>query len=204
MKSDMRIAQKGFSLLEAIIVIAIIFVVAGMAVLGIQNGLGSYKADAAADAVSTQLRTAREVAIAKRRWVQITIDPTTTGPNAAPSITYQVITLGGETPQPAVTQPLPAHTQFYVDPTVPDTPMGFGNGAAVEIGGVSGGPPSMYFSTTGSFVVNQNPFGTINGTIFIGTPNQKATYRAVTILGATGRVRTYYYSPTTTPVPWRE
>jgi Tfp pilus assembly protein FimT len=207
MKSELRIMEKGFTLLEALIVIAIIFVVAGMAIIGIQSNLGSYKADAAAQAVSTQLRTAREIAIAKRHWVQVTIDQSTTGPNAAPSITYSIlpdVSGSGEVVPPPVTQPLPAHTQFYVDGTLPDTPMQFGNCAAVCIAGVDGGPPTMYFSTSGSFVTNKNPFGTINGTFFIGTPNQKGTYRAVTILGATGRVRTYYYSPTTTPVPWRE
>jgi hypothetical protein len=145
------------------------------------------------------------VAIAKRRWVAVTIDQTTNNPDDAPHITYAVQpAFNGDVVPPPVTQALPSGTQFYVFPTLPDTPMAFGDQAAVYIGGLNGGPPIMDFSTTGAFVANQNPFGAINGTFFIGTPGQTGTARAVTILGATGRVRTYYYSPATKPIPWRE
>jgi hypothetical protein len=98
--------------------------------------------------------------------------------------------------------PLPPGSQFYVFPSLPDTPMGFGNTSAVYIGGITDGPPIMGFSTTGAFVSSHKTFGTINGTVFVGTPGQVSTARAVTILGATGRVRTNYWSGGTTG--WRE
>jgi hypothetical protein len=36
----------------------------------------------------------------------------------------------------------------------------------------------------------------VNGTVFLGLPGLKGTARAVTILGATGRVRPYYWDGT--------
>lgn len=203
MTRKQEFAQKGFSLLEALVVIAVIMVVAGMAIIGYQSNMYTYRADAAADAVSTQLRTARQMAISKRRWVQVTFDSSTNNSDNAPHVTYQIQAISGETPYSAVTQALPSGTQFYIFSTLPDTPMAFGNGSAVYIGGVTDGPPTMDFSTTGSFVSNENPFGTINGTIFIGIPGKLETARAVTILGGTGRVRTYYYSSSSAS-SWRE
>jgi prepilin-type N-terminal cleavage/methylation domain-containing protein len=198
MKLQTQTPEKGFSLLETLIVVLIALIVLGMAVIGIQTSLGNYKADAAADVVSSQLRAARETAIVRRRWVQVTFNTV----SVPPQITYTVIPLNGEIAPPAATLPLSTGSQFYVFPGLPDTPMGFGNTSPIYIGGVSGGPPFMYFSTTGAFVSNPNPFATINGTIFVGTPNQVNTARAVTILGATGRVRTYYWSGAASG--WRE
>jgi prepilin-type N-terminal cleavage/methylation domain-containing protein len=202
MKPQTRFTEKGFSLLEVLIVVAIAMVLLGMAIIGIQSSLGSYKADAAANVVSSQLRMARQAAIAKRRWVNVWFDTTIGPPDNAPHINYQVFAQPGDPPQPVVSLPLPQGSQFYVFPNLPDTPMGFGNVSAVYIGGISDGPPTMGFSTTGAFVSNHDTFGAINGTAFVGTPGQLSTARAVTILGATGRVRTYYWSGKATG--WRE
>jgi type II secretory pathway pseudopilin PulG len=203
MTRKQEFAQKGFSLLEALIVIAVIMVVAGMAVIGYQSNMYSYRADAAADAVATQLRTARQMAISKRRWVEVTFDSSTANSDNAPHVNYQIQAISGETPFPVVSQALPSGTQFLVFPTLPDTPMAFGNGSAVYIGGVTDGPPKMDFGTTGAFVSNENPFGTISGTIFVGISGKPEVARAVTILGGTGRVRTYYYSSSSAS-SWRE
>ncbi len=82
--------------------------------------------------------------------------------------------------------------QYMTFAGVADTPMVFGNGAAILIGGVAGGPPLMKFTTTGAFInAAGNP---INGTIFMGMTGVSSTARAVTILGATGRVRPYFWN----------
>ena len=75
---------------------------------------------------------------------------------------------------------------------VPDTPMGFGNKAAIYIGNTGGGPAFMEFTSTGQFT-DQTGFNTLNGTVFIGVTGQTNTARAVTIMGGTGRVRPYTY-----------
>jgi hypothetical protein len=40
----------------------------------------------------------------------------------------------------------------------------------------------------------------VNGTVFVGVPGLPYTARAVTILGATGRIRSYHWNGTT----WQE
>ena len=86
---------------------------------------------------------------------------------------------------------------------VPDTPMAFGtcSGSGVCIGNVAGGPAFMQFTSTGQ-LTDSTGVTTLNGTIFIGIPNQVSTARAVTVMGSTGRVRPYYYIGGTTA--WTE
>jgi hypothetical protein len=52
----------------------------------------------------------------------------------------------------------------------------------------------MKFTTTGAFIDAGNTF--VNGTVFLGVPGQPSTARAVTVLGATGRVRQYHWDGT--------
>src|SRR6267378_315278 len=61
-----------------------------------------------------------------------------------------------------------------------------------------GGPPIMKFSTTGAFIDGGNSL--VNGTVFLGIPGKPSTARAISILGATGRVREYHWDGT----QWQE
>jgi prepilin-type N-terminal cleavage/methylation domain-containing protein len=182
--------EQGFSLLECLIVVGIMAVLTAFAVIGSTGSMQNYRANAALDTVSSQLRVARQLSISQRRWVQITID------QVGNTISYQVLPPTGnkvtELPGPVITVPLPPQTSFMLEAGVPDTPMGFGKNSAVYIGNISGGPAGMRFTPTGSFsdATNYNP---INGTIFVGMTNQPSTARAVTILGSTGRIRPYTY-----------
>ncbi len=189
----MRVTRKherGFTLLECLIVVGMMMVMTAMAIVGSRGPMQTFRANAALDTISSQLRTARQISISQRRWVQITIDQVNN------TISYQILppnTPGTtEQPGPLVTVPLPAQTAFMLEAGVPDTPMAFGKTAPVYIGNLSGGPIGMRFTPTGSFSdsTNNNP---INGTIFLGMANQPSTARAVTILGSTGRVRPYTY-----------
>jgi hypothetical protein len=68
---------------------------------------------------------------------------------------------------------------------VPDTPEAFGNGTPTEFGDAV----SIMFGTDGALVDNA---GTpVNGTIFLTIPDMPQSFRAVTVLGSTGRVRAY-------------
>lgn len=180
--SRLNKAEQGFSLLELAVVIGVTLIGLAMVVIQTTSLVPSLKASSAMDQVFSQFRAVRNTAITQRRQIQVAfvgnnqmttteIEPVGTSPAAT-------ITLGGA-------------VQFILFAGIPDTPMAFGNKAAIYIGGASGGPAVMNFTTTGAFVDgNGNP---INGTVFLGIAGLPATARAVTILGATGRVRQYHW-----------
>jgi type II secretory pathway pseudopilin PulG len=195
-------AEQGFSLIEMVVVVGLAFTVMAFAVMNTMNSTQNSRANSAMDAVISQLRQARELAIAKRRNVQVQF----TAPN---QIQLTLLTLPGE-PIPTAIPPtylndnVPGGLNFYVFPTLPDTPMGFGNGTAINLqqpGG--GGSWTCMFTTSGAFVgtaqsaatlyqtANNNP---VNASLFLGVTGKTNTARAVTVFGATGRVRSYYWT----------
>jgi type II secretory pathway pseudopilin PulG len=203
-------SQAGFTLVEVIIVVFVIFVLSAMAIILTQGTVQSYKANAARDAVVSQIRQARELAIAKRRNVRIDF----TLPNQIQTtVQYRL----GETPSLPIApvylndadQGVNTGAQFYLFPGLPDTPMNFGNTSPINLSQPAGGGAwAVMFTTSGALVgtsaltnldliVNSNP---VNASIFLGIPGNSGTARAITILGATGRVRTYSWDGT----QWRE
>lgn len=202
MRKRTKRAQQGFSLIEMLTVVGLIAVVAAMAIMSTMSSTYSSKANTAMDQVVTTLRTARQMALTKRRNVLVTF----TAPNM---MTMTVETLPGEA---AATPIAPIYLNdnaaggcsFYVYPGLPDTPMGFGNSSAMTFAPASGGTAGLatLFSTSGSLVGttatsgynvvgNSNP---VNASIFLGIPGQKNSPRAITVLGSTGRVRSYSWT----------
>ena len=177
--------QRGFSLLEILTGLAIISVVLAMGMLNYSSILPNFKANSAMDQLLYQLRSARERAIAHRREVQVQfigtnqLQITEIWPVGTAPVDKPVSFEGG--------------AQFIVFPSVPDipAPFNFGNTAPVYFEGLSGGPPIMKFSTTGAFIDGGNTL--VNGTVFLGIPGRPSTARAISILGATGRVREYHW-----------
>jgi prepilin-type N-terminal cleavage/methylation domain-containing protein len=185
-------SQQGFSLLEILVAVAIISVVLVMAMLNYGSILPNYKANSAMDQVLSQMRSARERAISHRREVQVQF----IGTNQLQM--SELWTLG----TPPVERPVSFEggAQFIVFSSVPDlpAPYNFGNSAPIYFGGLSGGPPIMKFSTTGAFIDGGNSL--VNGTVFLGIPGKPSTARAISVLGATGRVREYHWDGT----QWQE
>jgi len=175
--------QSGFSLIEVVLVVAIIMLVMGMAVVNMNSMLPNMRANSGLSVVMSQLRQGRDMAIANRRTIQIQF----VGNN---SIRLTRINIGLVPPTVLSTIALEGSMRFVVYPNVPDTPDGFGKAAAVNFGGT----PTTFFQSDGSFIdALGNP---VNGTVFIGIPNQSSTARAATIVGATGRVRGYRWNGT--------
>ncbi len=195
-------AEKGFSLLEMVIVVMLAFVVMAFAVINTRSSTQNARANAAMDAVVSQLRQARELAIAKRRNVQVQFIQ----PN---EIQLTILTLPGEVVPPAIT---PTYLNdnagggliYTLFPGVPDTPMAFGNSTAIDLQQPAGGGAwSVMFTTSGALVgsaqsaaslyqvTNNNP---VNASIFIGLAGKPNTARAITVFGATGRIRSYHWT----------
>lgn len=195
-------AQQGFSLLEMVVVVMLAFTVMAFAVMNTMNSSQGARANSAMDAVVSQLRQARELAIARRRNVQVQF----TAPN---QIQTTVLTLPGETvptPLPTVllNDGVPGGLSFYVFPSLPDTPMGFGNSTPINLQQPTGGGAwTVMFTTSGAFAGTAQSAGSlyqatsnnpVNASIFLGVTGKTNTARAVTVFGATGRVRSYYWT----------
>jgi len=175
----LRVAA-GFTMVECAVACCFIFTVTGFALLNIQGILPAMRANEASSQILAQLRTGRELAISQRRNIEVRF----VGNNQVEFVRADV---------PSGTTLLSRATlgnsfEFQVFSAVPDTPDSFGKAAAVDFHGAS----RLFFLSDGTFVDLQgNP---LNGSIFLGLPNHPETARAVTILGATGRVRAYRWT----------
>ena len=187
--------EQGFSLLETLIVVGIMFILAGITLIKSFGTMENYRANSAMDTVISQMRVARNLAITQRRSVQITFNIAST----PQTVNYQVMArpgVIGDANGPLVRMPLPPQTRFVMEAGVPDTPMAFGNCSGVSavcINNTSCCVPYMVFTATGQFAGDDLGTNIYNGTIFLGIPAQAATARAVTVMGGTGRVRPYTF-----------
>lgn len=189
--------ERGFTMLEMAVVTVIIMIVSAMAIIQLQPTWQQSQANAAMDQVKSGLRQARELAISQRRTIVVQFS----GNNTISLFQLQVqIPAGGGPPiqvlatTPLATWPLQNKMQFTTFAAEPDTPDVFGipgGGAGLEFGGNAGVPPSgLAFQSDGTFTDgNGIP---INGTVFLGITGMPTTARAITVLGATGRVRAWH------------
>jgi hypothetical protein len=80
-------------------------------------------------------------------------------------------------------------TYLIVPSVTQDTPDNFGNQSAIAFGTST---VSISFSSDGTLIDQAgNP---LNGTVFLAVVNVARSQRAVTVLGATGRVRGYKWN----------
>jgi Tfp pilus assembly protein FimT len=175
-----ELRNAGFSLVELGIGILLAMLLAGFAVLNIVGIMPGLRTNESLAQTVAQLRRGRETATAQRREVEIKF----LANNQIQLVRHDQPT--GTTVLSTVT--LENKAEFRVFPGLPDTPDSFGNGAAVDFGGAA----LIKFSTTGTLVDEAN--NPLSGSVFLGLPNHPETARAVTILGATGRVRGYRWT----------
>lgn len=172
----------GFSFVEANIVLLMVFVVAGFALLNIGGIMPGIRANTALKQVMAQLRTGRELALAQRRNVEVRF----LGDNQIELVRFDVP--NGRTSLGTVT--LEGNVEFRVFDEVPDTPDAFGKAAAVDFRGAG----TLIFLSDGTLADDAGD--PVNGTVFLGLAGRPETARAVTVLGATGRVRGYRWTGT--------
>ena len=176
--------EAGFTLAEMMMTLLMASILAGFAVVNMNAISTGNKANSALNVTMAQLRKGRESAIAQRRNIELKF----LGNNQIQLVRDEQPAGAGTTILSTVT--LDGSMQFLLSAGVPDTPDQFGNGAAVSFGGAN----PLIFQSNGVLTdANANP---LNGTVFLGEADHPETARAVTILGATGRVRGYKWSKT--------
>ena len=194
--------QAGYSLVELIVVIAIIAIMAGFVIIGIRTILPGLRANQAMNQVVNSMREARMLAMSQNRNVRfqftannrIEVVLQNEGcTDLASTACWDVVR--DATRNPATT--LERGHQFIRN-GLTDTPDGLGVGAitgSIAFGGTSFSPPNtrrFVFTEDGFLTEFPNLADPINGTIFIGLPNGGNNLtRAVTILGTTGRIRAW-------------
>jgi prepilin-type N-terminal cleavage/methylation domain-containing protein len=168
----------GFSLIEMMIVVAVIAVLAGISIPVTAAMIARARADSAGVVAGTWLESARNRAVAERRNFRVTFDT---------DLHHVIIERvePDDTVTPISDYALEEDLEFLKFAGTPDTPDRFGNASEIDI---EGDEPYM-FTSDGSFMdTNGDP---VNGTIFLGKPDQPETARAITIFGATGLIRTW-------------
>jgi prepilin-type N-terminal cleavage/methylation domain-containing protein len=175
------ISNGGFSLVEMAIVLMMACTLAGIAVIQTKEVFSGFRSNEAMQQTLSQLRRGRQAAIAQRRSVQLQfldnnrIQLVRNDPNNATSI-LSTVSLGND-------------YQFTKFAEIgPDTPDALGGATAVYFGAAS----ALTFRSDGS-LVDQNRIP-VNGTISIGLPGHPESARAVTVVGATGRIRGYRWT----------
>jgi prepilin-type N-terminal cleavage/methylation domain-containing protein len=192
-KRDYRSAA-GFSLVEMMIVVGLAAVLTGIAIAQVANSRSGTVGDGGMRVILGQMNQARQIAIQQRRYVrvvfttpnlmQVVIENTTTAATTAVCTTTPSCTV--------LSSPvLEGNVQFTLLGGVPDTPDGFGiNAVAFNGGPVAFGSATLVRFRPDGTLVNQSG-ASINGTVFLAVPGSALSSRAVTVLGATGRVRGY-------------
>lgn len=203
-RSSRESGADGFSLIEMMIVVAVMMIVAGIGFMALQPALKDARANQAFDRVLMQLRVARQRAIAERKQYIVCFGAGSAPlgaltPRGAPNASsIQVFRWDGGTALSAAVQistnDLPSDMQFQTLAGLPNTvttvPDGFGNaGTAIDFDqGVGGGNKNqVLFMPDGAA---RDIGGNWNsGIIYVARSGDLYSAHAITLYGATGRIR---------------
>jgi prepilin-type N-terminal cleavage/methylation domain-containing protein len=190
----------GFSLLEMMAVVAIMIIVATISFMSLQPMMKHQRVNNAYNTVLSAMRQARDNSIAQRTSYVVTLSTGTT-PH---SITVAPVFAGFQGALAPATYSLPLDVNFRNEPGIPNTnnntPDSFGTGSnAIDFGytgqGVgTGGKNIIYFCPDGSAQDGAGGAGQCsgnfsNGVVYIARPGELTSSRALTVWGATGRIR---------------
>ena len=193
--------EAGFTLLEAIIVIAIILVMAGMAIYQIAPSMKQAKSQSAMEMTLGVMRRYHEAAVDQRRIYQVVFSTPRTI-----QVNVEVFEGNNTSWVPVETYQLPMETQFVCVagiPTTSGTPDNLGQGANpidFMVGNGNGGYNIVVFQKDGRVT---DTLGRLNsGVVYIAQPGDLTSSRAVSVLGATGRVKGWKLFPGTNGAIW--
>ena len=167
--------ERGFSLLEIMMVVGLIGLVAGMAAIITPRAIQHAKADAGIEQVLKVFRNARETAISQRRNIEVRF----IGTDVIQTVRQEIP--AGTTVLSAVE--LESRVQFLLVTGVPDTPDAFGRVTATSFGPTA----TRMFTSEGTFVDSNGDV--LNGSVFLAITGQVNSARAVTVFGTTALLR---------------
>jgi prepilin-type N-terminal cleavage/methylation domain-containing protein len=197
-KSQEECKEGGFSLIETVVVVAIISITLAIALVNIVPSMNSSRSTSGMELVMGELRRAHERAIDERRIYRVTF----VAPQTIQVDVGQVVAIGstitGSSPAFVASQPpmlLPATVQFLVVPGIPATaataPDGLGAGAkAIDLDIANGGGSQIYFQPDGRALDALNRLN--DGVVYVAEPNNLYSSRAVSVFGSTGRVKGWF------------
>jgi len=188
--------MRGFSLLEMTVVVLITMVLLGITFVTTQPLLKQAHVNSGYDTTMMALRNYRSRAITERKRYIVAF----TAPGTITISSWGVGTPVAPAPVVVSTLTLPSDVQFMVQAGIPSTaptvPDGFGIGAIpIDFGQGLGVGSLNYvmFMPDGTSQDMSNPgggSGNLNsGVIYLGRNNELLSMRAITVFGATGRIR---------------
>ena len=181
--------ERGYSLMELMLTLAVATIVGGMAAATMTDSRRTMAGDGAMRLIMNELNTAREMAMTQRRNVEVQFI------GGMWIRTFRHELNNSTTVLRSVA--LEGNMKFSLVPGVPDTPDGFGNASAINFGPAT----IIQFNPEGALI---DGGGTpINGSIFLTWGTKALAYRAVTILGTTGRSRGYKWMNPPTGTGWQ-
>ena len=190
----------GFSLLEMMMVVAIVLIMSSITFMSLQPLLKQQRVTNAYNITLAALRQGRDNAVAQRTSYVVRFDNSTIPHKVSVAPTFVAF----QGALPSATYEIPDSVSFSNQPGIPTanvfTPDRFGTGAAAidfgytGQGAGAGGQKSIYFCPDGSAQdaaggVGQCSGNFSNGVVYIARPGDLMSSRAITVWGATGRIR---------------
>lgn len=200
--------ERGFSIVELLIVCVVIFTIAGMAIIQLQPTWQQLQANGGMSQIKSAMRQARETSISQRRTIVVNF-ATATLSTPCPPVSgvlncvelYQMVVSGTppaavQAANPFLVLPFSNNVQLLSFTGETDTPDSFIGAAPTPPAGIydgatAGAPTSgLQFQSDGTFTDgNGNP---VNLTLLLGISKMPTSARAITILGNTGKVSAYH------------
>ena len=172
--------ERGFSLVEVIMVVAVLATMMSFSIGITMDAVNSAKADNATGSLINVIEVARNQSTSQRRDFQMVF----TMPNKIEVFRLEIPT-GSVLVQTAY---LEMGQNFTRIGTLGDTPDLFGHAGAIAFGST----PTIRFTSDGSLIDSSGDI--LNGTVYVAIDDKTASARAVTIFGATGLIRSWQWN----------